>query len=53
MHEHGADEIAAALNDNPENPVFIETVPRKGLALYPPVEIAKVGAPGSDDGDPD
>src|SRR5208282_5853465 len=38
--------LRAALNDNAENPVFIETVPRKGYRFIAPVEIAKVEAPG-------
>jgi len=38
--------LRAALNDNAENPVFIETVPRKGYRFIAPVEIAKVEGPG-------
>ena len=38
--------LRAALNDNAENPVFIETVPRKGYRFIAPVEIAKLEEPG-------
>jgi DNA-binding winged helix-turn-helix (wHTH) protein/Tol biopolymer transport system component len=35
--------LRAALNDNAENPVFIETVPRRGYRFIAPVEIVAVG----------
>ncbi len=38
--------LRAAMNDNAENPVFIETVPRKGYRFIAPVEIANVEGPG-------
>jgi len=34
--------LRAALNDNPENPVFIETVPRKGYRFIAPVVVSRV-----------
>ena len=34
--------LRAALNDNAENPVFIETVPRRGYRFIAPVEIVAV-----------
>jgi len=34
--------LRAALNDNAENPVFIETVPRRGYRFIAPVEIVEV-----------
>src|SRR6516162_8274901 len=37
--------LRAALNDNAENPVFIETVPRRGYRFIAPVEIIKPDAP--------
>src|SRR5437899_4096915 len=37
--------LRAALNDNPENPVFIETVPRRGYRFIAPVEIVEVEGP--------
>jgi DNA-binding winged helix-turn-helix (wHTH) protein/Tol biopolymer transport system component len=37
--------LRAALNDNAENPVFIETVPRRGYRFIAPVEIASVDSP--------
>jgi len=37
--------LRAALNDNAENPVFIETVPRKGYRFIAPVEIVRVETP--------
>src|ERR1700720_902074 len=38
--------LRAALNDNAENPVFIETVPRRGYRFIAPVEIVEVeGSP--------
>ncbi len=33
--------LRAALNDNPENPVFIETVPRKGYRFIAPIVFAR------------
>jgi DNA-binding winged helix-turn-helix (wHTH) protein/Tol biopolymer transport system component len=36
--------LRAALNDNAENPVFIETVPRRGYRFIAPVEIVEVEA---------
>jgi DNA-binding winged helix-turn-helix (wHTH) protein/Tol biopolymer transport system component len=36
--------LRAALNDNAENPVFIETVPRRGYRFIAPVEIIKPDA---------
>jgi Tol biopolymer transport system component/DNA-binding winged helix-turn-helix (wHTH) protein len=30
--------LRAALNDNPDNPIFIETVPRKGYRFIAPIE---------------
>src|SRR5271157_3674228 len=38
--------LRAALNDNAENPIFIETVPRRGYRFIAPIEIAKLDAPG-------
>lgn len=37
--------LRAALNDNAENPVFIETVPRKGYRFIAPVELCKIESP--------
>lgn len=37
--------LRAALNDNAENPVFIETIPRKGYRFIAPVELCKVESP--------
>jgi DNA-binding winged helix-turn-helix (wHTH) protein/Tol biopolymer transport system component len=37
--------LRAALNDSAENPVFIETVPRKGYRFIAPVELCKSEAP--------
>jgi DNA-binding winged helix-turn-helix (wHTH) protein/Tol biopolymer transport system component len=38
--------LRAALNDNAENPVFIETVPRRGYRFIAPVEIIELeGSP--------
>lgn len=37
--------LRAALNDSAENPIFIETVPRKGYRFIAPVELSKVEAP--------
>jgi DNA-binding winged helix-turn-helix (wHTH) protein/Tol biopolymer transport system component len=34
--------LRAALNDNAENPVFIETVPRRGYRFIAPVEIVEL-----------
>jgi DNA-binding winged helix-turn-helix (wHTH) protein/Tol biopolymer transport system component len=34
--------LRAALNDNAENPVFIETVPRRGYRFIAPVEIVEI-----------
>src|SRR5260370_1246307 len=36
--------LRAALNDNAENPVFIETVPRRGYRFIAPVEIMELEA---------
>jgi DNA-binding winged helix-turn-helix (wHTH) protein/Tol biopolymer transport system component len=36
--------LRAALNDNAENPVFIETVPRRGYRFIAPVEIIELDA---------
>ena len=36
--------LRTALNDSAENPVFIETVPRRGYRFIAPVEIANLGA---------
>jgi DNA-binding winged helix-turn-helix (wHTH) protein/Tol biopolymer transport system component len=36
--------LRAALNDNAENPVFIETVPRRGYRFIAPVEIIALDA---------
>jgi DNA-binding winged helix-turn-helix (wHTH) protein/Tol biopolymer transport system component len=35
--------LRAALNDNAENPVFIETVPRRGYRFIAPLEIVAIG----------
>jgi DNA-binding winged helix-turn-helix (wHTH) protein/Tol biopolymer transport system component len=37
--------LRAALNDNAENPVFIETVPRKGYRFIAPMELAPAEPP--------
>jgi len=37
--------LRSALTDNAENPVFIETVPRRGYRFIAPVEIVEVEAP--------
>ena len=37
--------LRAALNDNAENPIFIETVPRRGYRFIAPVEITKSDMP--------
>ena len=37
--------LRAALGDNADNPLFIETVPRKGYRFIAPVELCKVEAP--------
>ncbi len=37
--------LRAALNDNAENPVFIETVPRKGYRFIAPVIVSRVEPP--------
>ena len=37
--------LRAALNDNAENPVFIETVPRRGYRFIAPIEVAKADTP--------
>ena len=34
--------LRAALNDNAENPIFIETVPRRGYRFIAPVEVAQL-----------
>jgi len=36
--------LRAALNDNADNPLFIETVPRKGYRFIAPVEMARTEA---------
>ncbi len=41
----GLMKLRAALNDNAENPVFIETVPRRGYRFIAPVEIANLDGP--------
>jgi Tol biopolymer transport system component/DNA-binding winged helix-turn-helix (wHTH) protein len=37
--------LRAALNDSAENPIFVETVPRKGYRFIAPVELCKIEAP--------
>src|SRR5215472_2528828 len=37
--------LRAALNDSADNPVFIETVPRKGYRFIAPVELCIVESP--------
>jgi Tol biopolymer transport system component/DNA-binding winged helix-turn-helix (wHTH) protein len=37
--------LRAALNDSAENPIFIETVPRKGYRFIAPVELCKIETP--------
>ena len=37
--------LRAALNDSAENPIFIETVPRKGYRFIAPVELCKDESP--------
>jgi len=37
--------LRAALNDNAENPVFIETVPRRGYRFIAPVEVSNLELP--------
>jgi DNA-binding winged helix-turn-helix (wHTH) protein/Tol biopolymer transport system component len=37
--------LRAALNDNADNPRFIETVPRKGYRFIAPVELCKIESP--------
>ncbi|MGB7845855.1 MAG: winged helix-turn-helix domain-containing protein [Candidatus Acidiferrum sp.] len=37
--------LRAALNDNADNPLFIETVPRKGYRFIAPVELCKIESP--------
>jgi len=37
--------LRAALNDSAENPIFIETVPRKGYRFIAPVELCKTETP--------
>jgi DNA-binding winged helix-turn-helix (wHTH) protein/Tol biopolymer transport system component len=37
--------LRAALNDNAENPIFIETVPRRGYRFIAPVEVAQLESP--------
>ena len=37
--------LRTALNDNADNPIFIETVPRKGYRFIAPVELCKLEAP--------
>jgi DNA-binding winged helix-turn-helix (wHTH) protein/Tol biopolymer transport system component len=34
--------LRVALNDNAENPIFIETLPRKGYRFIAPIEVARV-----------
>ena len=37
--------LRAALNDSSDNPVFVETVPRKGYRFIAPVELCKIESP--------
>ncbi len=37
--------LRAALSDNADNPIFIETLPRKGYRFIAPVEAARVDSP--------
>jgi DNA-binding winged helix-turn-helix (wHTH) protein/Tol biopolymer transport system component len=37
--------LRAALNDNADNPLFIETVPRKGYRFIAPVEVSRIDSP--------
>jgi DNA-binding winged helix-turn-helix (wHTH) protein/Tol biopolymer transport system component len=37
--------LRSALNDNADNPLFIETVPRKGYRFIAPVELCSVDSP--------
>lgn len=37
--------LRAALNDSPDNPLFVETVPRKGYRFIAPVELCKIKSP--------
>ena len=37
--------LRAALNDSADNPLFIETVPRKGYRFIAPVELCKIESP--------
>lgn len=37
--------LRAALNDNAENPIFIETVPRRGYRFIAPVDITNLDSP--------
>ena len=37
--------LRTALNDNAENPVFVETVPRRGYRFIAPVEVANLDSP--------
>jgi DNA-binding winged helix-turn-helix (wHTH) protein/Tol biopolymer transport system component len=37
--------LRAALNDSSDNPLFVETVPRKGYRFIAPVELCKIESP--------
>jgi Tol biopolymer transport system component/DNA-binding winged helix-turn-helix (wHTH) protein len=37
--------LRAALNDSPDNPLFVETVPRKGYRFIAPVELCRIESP--------
>jgi DNA-binding winged helix-turn-helix (wHTH) protein len=37
--------LRAALNDSADNPLFIETIPRKGYRFIAPVELCKIESP--------
>ncbi len=37
--------LRAALNDNADNPIFIETVPRKGYRFIAPIELTRTETP--------
>lgn len=43
--------LRAALNDDPDNPRFIETVPRKGYRFIAPVQTLETKAPGTQEQD--
>lgn len=42
--------LRAALNDDPDNPRFIETLPRKGYRFIAPVHVLGAGRPGANGG---